>query len=478
MGYIKGEERNQFVMFPDCIDEYITEENPVRIIDAFVNGLDLTKLEFTRTNPKAIGHPSYDPKDMLKLFIYGYMNQVRSSRRLEKEASRNVEVMWLLNKLVPDFKTIADFRKDNKEALKGVFREFTMLCKSWDLFGKELVAIDGSKFRASNSKRNNFSSKKLDRSLKYIDEKIAEYLKSLEEGDVLEANEKKLSSEEIKQKIEELKNRKTAYQTYQEKLKESGEDELSTIDPDARLMGANNKATEVGYNVQTAVDGKHKLAVDFEVINSSSDKGQLSEMALRAKKILDVEKLEVLADKGYYNAEELEKCESENITTYVTRQVFANSTGEREFYQDRFKYDAEKDSYICPMGHELNRKINKGTKSEKARYQNYEACSKCHFKDKCTTAEKGRQIVRGEYQDFLDIVDARTAANKEKYKQRQMIVEHPFGTVKRGMNAGYFLTRGFSSVRAEVSLSFLAYNLKRVINILGFKGIMERLAMA
>jgi transposase len=476
VAYIKGQERNQIILFPESIDDYISDENPVRIIDAFVSNLDMKELGFTRSSPYSVGPPGYDPKDMLKLYLYGYLNQTRTSRRLEREATKNLEVIWLMKKLTPDFKTISEFRRNNKQALRQVFRKFTLLCKEWGLFGKELVAIDGSKFKADNSKKNNFSQKKIDRHLKYIDEKINGYIKMLDEGDAQDSPERNLSASEIKAKIEELNIRKEKYETIQEELTIKGEAELSTTDKDAKLMGGSKKAVEVGYNVQTAVDDKHNLIVDFDVINISSDQNQLSNMALKAKEILGVNELEVLADKGYYNADDLLNCEQNEITTYVPKPAYRNGTGDENFKLDNFKYDPERDVYICPMGHELEREAKKdGTKKLCPYYQNYAACDKCEVKDRCTKAKKGRQIRRSKEQDILDKINARTTENKEKYLKRQMIVEHPFGTVKRAMNAGYFLTRGFASVRAEVSLTFLAYNLKRVINILGVKAIMERL---
>ena len=475
MGYIKSEDRNQVIMLPECIDDYVTEENSVRVIDAFVDGLNLEELGFKKSIPAKIGRPSYDPHDLLKLYLYGYNNSIRSSRKLENETYKNLEVMWLLRKLTPDFKTIADFRKDNKNVLKQVFKQFALLCKEWGLYGKELIAVDGSKFKASNSKKNNFSEKKLDKSINYIDEKINKYMTELETNDTTEENDRKPTAEEVKKKIEELKNRKTTYESYKETLKNEEINEISKVDPDSRQMKVNNNGMDVCYNVQTAVDDKNKLIVDFEITNNPSDQNQLSEMATRSKEFFETEKLECLADKGYYNAEDLKKCEGEKITTYVAKQTQPNSTGEEDFYADKFEYDKEKNVYKCPCNQELQ---YKRTSDGRHRYNNFAACSKCGFKDKCTKSKKGREISRSVDQDFLDIVDRRTAENKEKYRQRQTIIEHVFGTVKRTMNAGYFLTRKIPSVRAEASLTFLAYNMKRVINILGVKEILRRLAVA
>ncbi len=478
MGYITGEDRDQINLLPNSIDEYITNENPVRVIDAFVESLDMESMEFVRATPKNTGRPGYNPKDLLKLYIYGYMNRIRSSRRLETEAARNLEIIWLLNSLKPDFKTIADFRKDNKIAIKQVFKQFNLLCNDWNLFGKELVAIDGSKFKADNSKKKNFNKQKLDRHLKYIDEKISEYINDLEQNDEKESSDRKPTAEEIKERIEELKNRKNKYETYKEIIKEEKISEISEIDSDARLMSNNNRI-EPCYNVQSAVDSKNKLIIDFKVTKNPSDQGQLAKMSIRAKEILEVDKLEVLADKGYYKGTDIVNCVDNNITPYVSKQTISNSTGDTNFYPDKFKYNKEKDEYICPRGQSLkySRNSTAGNKEKYRVYSNFNACSICEYKDKCTTAKRGREINRWINQDLLDEIDHNTKENKEKYKQRQMIVEHPFGTIKRGLDFYYFLTRGSESVSTEMSMICTAYNLKRVINIVGVQEMLKRLAM-
>jgi len=477
MGYIKGADRNQIILFPESIDDYIDYDNPVRIIDEYVAQLDLEELGFKRAVCASVGRPPYNPKDILKLYLYGYLNRVRSSRRLEHEAARNIEVIWLLKKLKPDFKTIADFRKDNKKALKSVFREFTKLCDEWELFGKELVAIDGSKFRACNSKRNNYSTKKLERHIKYIDEKIDKYMQELDEGDINEVHDRKPNDKEIKERIKELHKRKEKYEEYKKHLEETGGNEISVTDPDARLMCNNNNNVDVSYNIQTTVDSEHKLIVDFKVTQKPNDLGELDNMALRAKKLFGGKGFEALADKGYYKAEDLKKCVENGITPYVTKQIYSNGTGDKDFYADKFVYDKEKKTYICPAGKELyyfgDRK--KAGKVIGYEYRNYDACAKCEFKERCTKSEKGRIICRHVDQDFLDTIDLQTELNMDKYKLRQMIVEHPFGTLKRSWGAYYFLTRRKASVSAEISLSFLAYNLKRVMNILGTDELLRRL---
>lgn len=477
MDYIQGENRLQITMFPESIDDYISQNNPVRIIDVYAEKLEIKVLGFTKADIPSCGRPPYNPRDILKLYLYGYLNRVRSSRRLEHEAARNIEVIWLLKKLKPDFKTIADFRKNNKKALKKVFRDFNKMCDEWNLFGKELVAIDGSKFRASNSKRNNYNAKKIDRHLKYIDEKIEKYMQELEQGDKAEADDRTPDVKEVQKRIEELKHRKYEYEDLQKPLQENGENEISTTDPDARLMTSNNNGVEMSYNVQTAVDSKHKLIADFEVTQNPNDLGELDDMALRAKELFGVEELEVLADKGYYKAEDLKKCVENGITPYVAKQTYSNGTGDKDFYGNKFSYNKEKKVYICPAGKELHYyRIRKHKdKIVGYEYRNHAECKNCKFKERCTKSQKGRSICRHVDQDFLDTIDLQTEQNKNKYLMRQMIVEHPFGTVKRGMDSYYFLTRGKHSVTAEMSLSYLAYNLKRVINILGVEEILGRL---
>ncbi len=477
MAYIKGADRDQIILFPESIDGYISEDSPVRVIDEYVEQLSLEKLGFSRAVCALTGRPPYNPKDILKLYLYGYLNRVRSSRRLEHEAARNIEVIWLLKKLKPDFKTIADFRKDNKKALKAVFRDFTKLCDEWELFGKELVAIDGSKFRACNSKRNNYSEKKLDRHIKYIDEKIDKYMQELDEGDIHESGDRKPNATEIKQRIQELKARKEKYEGYKEELTQTGENEISTTDPDARLMCNNNNNVDVSYNVQTTVDAKHKMIADFKVTQKPNDLGELDNMAVRAKRLFGGKDFEALADKGYYKAEDLKKCVSKGITPYVTKQIYSNGTGDKDFYTDKFKYEKEKKVYICPAGKELH--YHKERKKDKKvigyEFRNYEACKDCEFKKRCTRSEKGRSICRHVDQDFLDTIDLATELNMDLYRQRQAIVEHPFGTVKRSWGAYYFLTKRKASVSVEISLSFLVYNLKRVMSILGNQEILKRL---
>jgi len=478
MPYIKGVDRHQTTLFPESIEDYITSDNPVRVIDAYVEQLDMGALKFNFATAPSVGRPPYDPRIMLKLYLYGYLNRTRSSRRLEHEAKRNVELLWLLEKQAPDFKTIADFRKNNKIAIKEIFKDFVRLCKEWDLFGKETVAVDGTKFKASNSKKNNFSKKKLERHKKYIDEKIDRYLDELDKNDALEKEDRQPSTEELEKRIEELKRRKTRFEDLEKELETSGQSEISTVDPDARLMNNNNNNVDVAYNVQTSVDHKHKLICDFKVTNEPNDLGKLSPMALRAKEIFEVEKLDVLADKGYYETKCLKTCVENKIRPYVSKQKRGNRTGDKDFYADKFSYDKQKDVYICPAGEELKYARTRTTKKDGLvgyDYRNFKACQVCKEKARCSSSEKGRSIYRCKDQDFLDSLDLKSKEDFARYKQRQMIVEHPFGTIKRWWDGSYFLTRGLGNVSTETALTYTAYNFKRVVNILGVEEIVRRL---
>lgn len=477
MGYIKGEDREQITLFPEVIDDYIRAENPVRFIEAFVNNLDFVKLGFQHAITSPTGRPPYHPADMMKLYIYGYLNRIRSSRRLEKEAGRNLELMWLLEKLQPDFKTIADFRKNNLTAIKGVYREFIVICKKLELFGAELVAIDGSKFKAVNSKKHNFNEKKLQRALKEIDEKIAGYLQELDEQDKAESVDKRATAEQLQEKIATLEKRSGQYQELLKKLSESGETQVSTTDGDSRKMPVNNKGTDICYNVQTVVDAKHKLIVDIEVTNDVTDQHQLHNMAKRAKEVLEVESLEVLADTGYYNSEDVTACEEDNITAYVPKPQTSANKKEGLFSKEDFHYHAEKDCYICPAGQTLNYRFSTEEEGRNLRYYAASAstCNQCAIKEQCTTNKKGRRITRLEDEAIMEAMQQRLAANPEKYRARKEIVEHPFGTMKRWMESGYFLLKGLEKVRTEIRLTALAYGITRVINILGVEKMIAAL---
>ena len=471
MEYIRGVTRNQVILFPETVEDYITEDNPVRFIDAFAASLDLAELGFNRAQPAETGRPAYDPGDLLRLYLYGYLNRVRSSRMLERETKVNLEVMWLLGKLSPDFKTIADFRRDNLAALKGVCREFTLLCRKLELYGGELVAIDGSKFKAVNNRRRNFSEARLTKAIKALDEKIDGYLGSLDRADAADPDpdEPGPSATGLRRKIETLQQRKTKYQALKQELKESGAKQVSLTDPDARSMVMHHGSTEVGYNVQTVVDEQHQLIVEHEVTNDPTDHAHLAEMALRAKATLGVEQLEVVADMGYYDGAEVKQCAEAGITTYIPKPLTSINKKRGLFTKQDFVYDEAKDCYRCPAGAELTYRYESFEQGRQIRYYTTAKCADCPIKEKCTTNARGRRITRWVDEKLLEDMARRVRARPEMMRRRQQLSEPPFGTIKRGMNQGYFLMRGLSKVGAEMSLTVLSYNLKRVINLIGVK---------
>lgn len=475
MSYIWGESRNQMYLLPETIDDYISQDNPVRFLDAFVEKLDLDQLGFQHAQPAGMGRPPYHPGDLLRLYLYGYLNRIRSSRRLEKEAGRNLELMWLIGRLRPDFKTIADFRRDNVAAIKQVCREFTLLSKQMNLFGGELVAIDGSKFQAANSKSRNFNEAKLQQLIAAIDAKIEEYLKQLDRQDAEEAAIPTPKVEEWKEKLRQWQERKQRYQSYQQQLNESGEKQISLTDPDSRKMSMGH-GSQVGYNVQLAVDEKHKLIVEHEVTNAVTDQDQLAPMAERAKATLGVERLEVVADMGYYDGAEVKKCEAQGITAYIPKPHTSANTKLGLFGKECFSYDPKKDVYRCPAGQELTYRFGTVEKGRSLRYYSTSACGSCALKAQCTRNQGNRRITRWEYEDVLERMEQRVSENPEKVRQRKKMVEHPFGTMKRWMEQGYFLMRGKQKVSTEGSLMVLAYNIKRVINLVGVQKMIEALA--
>lgn len=475
--HVNGTHRDQTVLFPNAIDQYVDKENPVRFIDAFVDSLNLEKLGFKHTIPAETGRPSYDPSDILKLYLYGYLNQVRSSRKLERECHRNVEVMWLMKKLAPDHKTIADFRKNNVDCIKGVFKEFVYLCRSLDLYGAQLVAIDGSKFKAVNSKSNNLNEKTVARRLKQTEEKIAEYLSELDSNDASDSEEDdhNNTSDELKEKISKLEEKKQQYEQVQNQMKQTGQKEVSLVDPDSRLMRVDSQKLDVCYNVQTSVDALQHLIVDYDVINNATDHHQLVTDALAAKQTLGVDKLDVTTDKGFYVERDLKDCEANGITVFMPIPATVNPhkrTGvpAPEFYTDKFVYDSSKDVYLCPAGQDLVfwKCIYKNS-PERGRLYKTMFCTVCFFKSKCTRNKRGRIIFRGEFEASVEGLKSRleTPGGKEKLRLRRETVEHTFGTIKRAFNQGYVLLKGLRKVRGEVGFTMLAYNIRRAINILG-----------
>lgn len=478
MGFVQGIHRDQLVMFPESLDEYVEDNNPVRFIDAFVDSLDLQALGFERAMPKETGRPPYHPGDLLKLYVYGYLNHIRSSRKLERETRRNIEVMWLLGKLAPDFKTIADFRRDNGQAIRAACREFTLLCRELELFGGELVAIDGSKFKAVNSRERNFTSRRLTNKIQRIEDKIERYLQELDEADEQEPGSDKPTVEELEQKIEALKKRQQEYNDLRDQMEESGESQISLTDADARSMWVGTgRGNEVAYNVQISVDDKHKLIVDHEVINEGIDVAQLGPMAIRAKEALQVERLEVLADTGYYSSEEIKKCVEAGVTPFVPKANTSSNSHAGLYGKQDFRYDPDDDCYWCPGGRALPYRFESTKRGRRIRYYVTRACKDCTLKPQCTRNRHGRRIWRWVDEQVLDDMTERVRAQPEKVKRRKSIVEHPFGTIKHSMHQGYFLTRGLAHVRSEMSLTVLAYNIKRAIRLLGTQQLMAALTI-
>jgi transposase len=477
MDYIEGDNRDQLTLFPQSLDEYISEDNPARFIDAFVEGLDPEAFGFSHSVLKETGRPPYHPGILLKLYIYGYLNRIRSSRLLEKEAHRNVEVIWLTGRLAPDHKTIANFRRDNGKAVREVCRAFTRFCRDLDLFGGELVAIDGSKFKAVNNNGRNFTNRKLKRTMKDIDKKIDAYLQELDENDAKEPEERKLTAEELKEKIKTLRERMKKYRGFQKHMEESGETQISLTDPDSRSMPVGGgRTTDVAYNVQMSVDSKHKLILDHEVTNEVTDRSLLSQMSGRAKEALSVEELDVLADMGYYDGQQVKDCTEAGITPYIPK---ADTSANRKlglFAKDDFLYDQEQDCYWCPAEEKLTFRFQATEKGRERRYYATPACGGCALKHACTRSKDGRRITRWVYEDVLEEMEARVQDEPEKVKLRKTIAEHPFGTIKRHMDQGYFLMKGLPNVGAEMSLTVLAYNIKRAVKILGVPKMLQALA--
>lgn len=468
MGYINGINRAQVLLFPEIVDDYIEENKPVRFIDVYVDSLDLGALGFLYAVPKETGRPPYNPADMLKLYIYGYLNKIRSSRKLEQEAHRNIELKWLLRQLTPDFKTIADFRKENAQALKHVGRDFTLLCKQLDLFGRELIAIDGSKFKAVNSKDRNFSDKKLKRLLQHITDKIDTYLQELDAHDQVDSQPQHPTTEELKAKIAQLLSRQHQYQDLREQLEASGASQLSLTDADSRSMKT-RQGTEVCYNVQVAVDHQHKLIVAHEVTNAVTDQAQLATIAKRAKAALDADQLEVLADMGYDDGDEVKKCVDAGLIPYIPKPNTSANTKLGLFGKAAFVYEAQHDCYRCPAGQPLTFRFETVEQGRHIRYYSTSACQACRLKPQGTRNKEHRRITRWVHEYLLEERQQRVTDHPEKVTSRKSLVEHPFGTMKRWMDHGYFLTRGLARGRGEMSLTILVYNLKRVMTLLGVK---------
>ena len=469
--HIQGTNRDQLTLFPEAIDDYVVSDNTVRMIDAFVDSLALLSLGFDKVISKTTGRPPYHPGDLLKLYLYGYLNRIRSSRRLETECHRNIELIWLIQQLRPDFKTIADFRKDNSDAFVATFKALGELCYEAGLFGQTLIAIDGSLFQGVNSKARVKTQKKLKLQLADIESDIDRYLKELDQTDLEEDAMEQHSPRprDVADIIEKLKQRRNQTLEDLEDLIDKGESQRSLTDPDSRLIQQRHKPTVVGYNTQIAVDERHKLVVSYDVTNHANDKAQLAPMSIKAKQVLKTDQLEAVADAGYYNGAQIEQASEAGITTYVpTFSTSSNKTRGR-YDRSQFIYDKQTDSYRCPAGEQLIQ-VGKDEirQHERFAYQTTK-CRGCTQRQHCTDARptRNRTIYRMDYEEAVEALKVRNQTKPEKQAQRKALVEHPFGTIKRGWGFDHFLVKGKKKVNAEMGLMLLAYNLKRVSNIFG-----------
>jgi len=474
-GFIQGDDRHQATLFPEQLDDYIAEDNSVRVIDVFVDDLDLSGLGF-KTHSEKTGRPAYHPTILLKLYVYGYLNRVQSSRRLEREAHRNIELMWLTGRLTPDFKTIADFRKNNGAAIRLVCREFIMLCKKLNLFAEAFVAIDGSKFKAVNNRDRNFTKAKMQRRLQEIDASIERYLGQIASADRQEAAVATNNTQRLEDKITALKTEMARLKKLEVQMHQAPDQQISLTDPDARSMKTRGNGI-VGYNVQTAVDAEHHLIVAHEVTNTGSDRHQLYHMAQQAKEAIGSETLEVVADRGYFTSEEILACDQAKITTYLPKPQTSGSTKKGLFSKRDFIYHAEENEYECPAGERLIWRFETQEKGLTLHKYWSSHCPNCSIKSQCTTSQY-RRVTRWEHEAVLEAAAARLDREPERMRTRRETVEHPFGTLKCWMGYTHFQTKTLQHVGTEMSLHVLAYNFKRVLSILGVKPLLQAIQAA
>jgi transposase len=466
--FIAGEDRRQATLLPDCLDDYISAENPVRLVEAFVDELDLTALGFAGAVPEATGRPAYHPATLLKIYLYGYLNRIPSSRRLERETQRNVEVMWLTGRLVPDHKTIADFRKDNGPAIKKVCAQFVALCRKMGLLEKASVAIDGSKFKAVNNRDKNFTAAKVEARLAQVEASIGRYLAALDRADREPSDIAEARTTRLTEKIAGLREQMQALQGMRQRVEAAPDRQVSLTDPDARSMATSGKGTGlVGYNVQAAVDAEHHLIVAHAVTNVGSDRAQVAPMGLMAQQVTGCGTLTVLADRGYLNGDQVLACEGTGVLPCVPKTLTSGNAKRGLFTGQDFVYDPEKDHYTCPAGQHLTKGPTRSDRRDDIdHYRNLTACPACALKPRCT-ADSARRIKRWVHEGVLDAMQGRLDRMPDAMKIRRQTVEHPFGTLKAWMGATHFLTRTLPKVKTEMSLQVLAYNIKRMIQIFG-----------
>jgi len=471
--FVEGVDREQATLFPEYLQDWIDQDNPVRAIDAFVDKLDLFGLGFDGVAPEATGRPSYHPSRLLKLYIYGYLNRVQSSRRLEREAARNVEVMWLTCRLIPDHKTIAAFRQDNGAAIKRVCAGFIDLCRQMGLLTISSVAIDGSKFKAVNTRDKNFTRNKVERRRAQLEESVARYLAQLDTADRQEPSEELAAkTEHLKEKLVKLESEMQRLAAMEKLMLASPDQQISLTDPDSRSMATSGRGSGVvGYNVQVAVDTEHHLIIAHEVTNTGSDRAQLANIASQAKQVLGVDELQAVADRGYYSGAEILACHEAGIEVTLPKPVTSGIEAKGRFGKQDFRYLAEEDVYICPAGEELAYHYTNEENGLVLRRYWTNACQSCAIKHRCTTG-KERRITRWEHEHILEAVQRRLDRNPLAMRQRRETVEHPFGTLKMRMGAAHFLMRRLPKVATEMALHVLAYNLTRVMNIIGIQPLM------
>jgi len=466
--FIEGVDRSQATFLPECLDDFVAGDNPVRVVDVFVDELDLRDLGFDRVDPRSTGRPSYHPSVLLKLYIYGYLNRVQSSRRLEREAGRNVEVMWLLGRLVPDHKTIADFRKDHGWSIRKACSQFLEVCRTAGLLAVKSVAIDGSKFKAVNNRDRNFTRAKMQRRVAQIEESVARYLHQLDSADRQEPSQALTGKvARLTEKIARLKDEMRRLEHLNAEMMEAPDQQVSLTDPDARSMATSGRGSGVvGYNVQTSVETTHHLIVAHDVITSGSDRAQLSRMSKETKTVLRVDTLDVVADRGYFASEEILACHEAGITVTLPKPLTSGNRARGRFTKQDFRYVASDDVYVCPANQQLPYRYTNIEKGLTLRRYWTSACLDCAIKDRCTTGRE-RRITRWEHEHLVDAVQRRLDDDPEAMRRRRETVEHPFGTIKARMGATHFLMKRLRNVRTEMALHVLAYNLTRAINILG-----------
>lgn len=464
MRYIVPENRLQLQTNFGCLDDAIEDNNLVRVIDFFIDELDIKALGFTKSEPELKGRKPYNPKDLLKLYIYGYLNQISSSRKLERETKRNLEVKWLLGNLSPDFKTIADFRKDNRKQMKNVFKEFSYICRSAKLIDFALTAIDGSFFSAVNHNNKNYSKNKIKKLMNKLDADIDQYLDAIKRTDQQEFSKQF----DLKEQLKRLQQKKQEYQVIQDHMNETGETQISMTDPDSKMMVKAKSKTDVSYNVQTVVDSKYHLIIEYDVTNDCNDMKQLSRMSEKVKKTYDLDSLKVTADKGYSSGEELAKCKVMNVETFTPFQDQRKGKKTGAFTSEQFHYDSACDCYICPTGKKLP-KLSRDRYHKQTFYGSSDVCKGCRHISECVSSKLNfRKLYRSDFADIVEEQKERNRLNQDKLEARKMIVEHPFGTIKHHMKFTGFLTKRLQSVNGEFGLVALSYNIRRVYNILGF----------